>query len=574
MRPTRPVLLRYDHRCSSLNDKLDLALHSRSPEHGLGRDHPETAAGHGRLTSTAQSNQKWGITGSPMKNSKFILVRGFWYSGSSAVIEFLLDKSGVHDHNVGRPRELSLVAAETASLTTISEEIKKGVFSSNSIKQLWYKLDPDSDDKSLEAHRIRDFNASHGPSAIRAHNWLIERLYSLLGKEYALVNNRSSLLSDFYSTAREYLELIYSLSGNYSGLPVVVDNDPGMFFTDSNVTKIDTRLLYGDGPELIVVRDPRDSFTSIYRRGLFSDDTVPMELYYRFFYYSIVRTIYQFDERRCLIVRFEDFVKSAKARDSVLQFCGIGKGSRRNYFNADESAQSIGRYSLLSGCEKCDIELKRLTKAFPRLCNEKLSPNELGFLEPLKLIYPMDFIQREDKLSIVGGSELSQLVGLLGFSVAERDGIWSSRARCRILIPHFLFLSTRQSADLDNMFLKLSFTMFPGGGGPRTVARFISASREESFETDGSWTTEYSFDVWPESGKFATDIYVEIINPKTIDDEPRSDSRPLGIFLTRITAHPLSVAEEVNQVTAPEKLEVSGSELCDKVGPAGREDLS
>ena len=55
----RAVLLRCDHGSSKLRDKMDLGLQSRTPKHGHGQEHQETAAGHSRMMSTAQSHQKW-----------------------------------------------------------------------------------------------------------------------------------------------------------------------------------------------------------------------------------------------------------------------------------------------------------------------------------------------------------------------------------------------------------------------------------------------------------------------------------------------------------------------------------
>jgi putative transposase len=37
---------------------LDVVVQSSTPKHGLGRDHPETPAGHGRMMATSQSHQK------------------------------------------------------------------------------------------------------------------------------------------------------------------------------------------------------------------------------------------------------------------------------------------------------------------------------------------------------------------------------------------------------------------------------------------------------------------------------------------------------------------------------------
>jgi rfaE bifunctional protein nucleotidyltransferase chain/domain len=56
------VPLRCEHGSSRLRDKMNLGLQSRTPKHGLGRDYPKAAAGHGRVTSAAQSHQKWRIT--------------------------------------------------------------------------------------------------------------------------------------------------------------------------------------------------------------------------------------------------------------------------------------------------------------------------------------------------------------------------------------------------------------------------------------------------------------------------------------------------------------------------------
>jgi hypothetical protein len=49
---------RHDHGSSRLREKLNVELQSRTPGHCLGRGHPETAAGHGRMKSTSQSHQK------------------------------------------------------------------------------------------------------------------------------------------------------------------------------------------------------------------------------------------------------------------------------------------------------------------------------------------------------------------------------------------------------------------------------------------------------------------------------------------------------------------------------------
>ena len=41
---------------------MDVALQSRTPEHGLGRQHPQSAAGHGRVTLLQASVKNGGIT--------------------------------------------------------------------------------------------------------------------------------------------------------------------------------------------------------------------------------------------------------------------------------------------------------------------------------------------------------------------------------------------------------------------------------------------------------------------------------------------------------------------------------
>jgi hypothetical protein len=57
---------------------MDVELQLRTPEHGLGRNHPETAAGHGRMMSTSQPHQKWGDypTPPPMRSSVACLQHG------------------------------------------------------------------------------------------------------------------------------------------------------------------------------------------------------------------------------------------------------------------------------------------------------------------------------------------------------------------------------------------------------------------------------------------------------------------------------------------------------------------
>lgn len=46
---------------SRLRNTMDLELQSRTPKHGLGRNYTKTAAGHGCVTSTSHSHQKWGL---------------------------------------------------------------------------------------------------------------------------------------------------------------------------------------------------------------------------------------------------------------------------------------------------------------------------------------------------------------------------------------------------------------------------------------------------------------------------------------------------------------------------------
>jgi hypothetical protein len=60
---------------------MDVELQSRTPKHGLGRDYPETAAGHGRITSTSQSRQKWGDYHT--SEIIFTLYLGVWNLGGS-----------------------------------------------------------------------------------------------------------------------------------------------------------------------------------------------------------------------------------------------------------------------------------------------------------------------------------------------------------------------------------------------------------------------------------------------------------------------------------------------------------
>jgi len=45
---------------------MDVVLQSRTPEHGLGRHHPETAAGHGRVDLLLTATENGGITGTRM----------------------------------------------------------------------------------------------------------------------------------------------------------------------------------------------------------------------------------------------------------------------------------------------------------------------------------------------------------------------------------------------------------------------------------------------------------------------------------------------------------------------------
>jgi hypothetical protein len=53
-------MLRCDQGSARLREKSDLELQSRTIKHGLGRNHPKTAAGHGRMMSTSQPRRKRG----------------------------------------------------------------------------------------------------------------------------------------------------------------------------------------------------------------------------------------------------------------------------------------------------------------------------------------------------------------------------------------------------------------------------------------------------------------------------------------------------------------------------------
>ena len=79
---------------------MDLELQSRTPKHGLGRDHPKTAAGHGCVTSASQPHQKWGdyriaITVGLVSLIRSEVINKMSYSleGEDKIVESLLRKA-------------------------------------------------------------------------------------------------------------------------------------------------------------------------------------------------------------------------------------------------------------------------------------------------------------------------------------------------------------------------------------------------------------------------------------------------------------------------------------------------
>lgn len=261
---------------------------------------------------------------------KTLLVCGLWYSGSSALIDYLKSDSKFIGFN-NNFRETAFVRGG-AGLHSTLEKVKSSAVTQDDLGGLISQLHGMKGGK--HARKVNyDMASRYGAK-------YSFQVYSL-AKDIES-NNYSEL--ELKSRYRSFFLALFELNKDYAEESVVVlNNDPAAHHL--NVATVTD--YFPESRVVAVRRDPRDAFVDLinsekfpYNENDFFEDWIRKQQ-------KSLRWLEQLDDKPgCQVVEFEKFICDSKFREQLSSQLGCVNGGNKKFFDPDKSKKNIGIYKL------------------------------------------------------------------------------------------------------------------------------------------------------------------------------------------------------------------------------------
>ncbi|MCK8516970.1 hypothetical protein M0534_11630 [Methylonatrum kenyense] len=260
-----------------------------------------------------------------MKNPD-LYVCGFGWSGSGALIDFLLD-SGVYKKFPGG--EVQFIKINGGFLDLFKAAKEKKEFSADDLDIFLRHFTGNLNKEVNYSLKANQKSAKLWTKAGPAYSsWIFESFSRMVGVD-GRGENPSSVVESIY---HKFIDIF-----RFSGSSFVLDQA-------IRPTNLDPLNFVGDGKVIIVDRDPRDSY---YERRAFQGSrfTLTPEQYAENYLKrrrKMKRSLAGNLSDRVKIVGFEEFVRSPDVRFEICQWVGVQHHFKPERFNPDVSRNNIG----------------------------------------------------------------------------------------------------------------------------------------------------------------------------------------------------------------------------------------